>query len=255
MYLKLISANIRFDNPNDGDHTWEHRRPHLQKIIQDFLPDILATQEGRKPQLKNLESLIHHTLIDAHRDWISDRMYPCLFINEEQIKLNLSGDVWLSETPYVNGSSSFNSAFPRLCTWAQVTHLTSGEDFFVINTHLDHVLEETRVEQIKVLINEVQVHNKKNHPVILMGDFNASPFGEVRKTINEKMDLKDPWFEKQLAEETSHHGFIGSDKGDRIDWILVPKAFVIEEIKMEKNAINKIYPSDHYPILATVVPR
>jgi endonuclease/exonuclease/phosphatase family metal-dependent hydrolase len=255
MYLKLISANIRFENPQDGEHSWENRRVHLQKIVLDFFPDILATQEGRKPQLKNFESLIRHRLIDNHREWISDRMYPCLFINEEQIVLKQSGDIWLSETPYVNGSSSFNSAFPRLCTWAQVTHLASGEDFFVVNTHLDHILEQTRVEQINVLINEIKIHNKKNYPVILMGDFNASPFGEVRKTINEKLDLKDPWFEKNLAEETSHHGFVGAKKGDRIDWILVPKAFVVEDIKMEKNTFSKIYPSDHYPILATFVPR
>ncbi|MBC7539300.1 MAG: endonuclease/exonuclease/phosphatase family protein [Bacteriovorax sp.] len=259
MQLKLISSNIRYENVHDGIHSWENRRPILQKIITDFHPDILATQEGREKQIKSLCQLLPLKLVESHRQWIEDRMYPCLYINEEQIKVKSSGDIWLSETPLTPGSFSFKSTFPRLCIWMQVTHLVNNQDYFVVNTHLDHVLEETRLEQIKVLIREVENLNKENLPIILMGDFNDSPLSKVREFILNSLDLKDPWLEVGFPEETSHHGFKeDKDKqviGDRIDWILVPQAFAVEEIYLEKKSFNGIFPSDHYPLLATVIPR
>lgn len=256
MQLKIISSNIRYENPHDGNHAWEKRRPILQKIINDFHPDILGTQEGREMQIKSLAQLLSLKLVESHRDWITDRMYPCLYINEEQIKLNKSGDIWLSETPHVNGSISFKSSFPRLCTWMHVTHLVNNQDYFVVNTHLDHVLEETRIHQVNVLTNEIQKLNQQRLPLILMGDFNDSPMSAIRKTILEKLHLKDPWIELGHSEETSHHGFNGTAaNGDRIDWILVPEVFAVENIRLEKSSFENIFPSDHYPLLATVIPR
>lgn len=259
MQLKLISSNIRYENIHDGIHSWENRCPLLQKIITDFHPDVLATQEGQEKQIKCLSQLLPLKLVESHREWIAERMYPCLYVNEEQIKVKKSGDIWLSETPQTPGSFSFRSTFPRLCTWMQVTHLVNNQDYFVVNTHLDHVLEETRLEQIKVLIREVGNLNKDHLPLILMGDFNDSPMSRVRKIILNSMNLKDPWIEEGFPEETSHHGFkvIQDQKGagDRIDWILVPQAFAVEQIYLEKKSFNGIFPSDHYPLLATVIPR
>jgi endonuclease/exonuclease/phosphatase family metal-dependent hydrolase len=256
MQLKMISSNIRYENAHDGIHSWDNRRPLLQKIITDFLPDILATQEGREKQIKSLADVIPLKLVDSHRPWIDERMYPCLFINEEKIEIKSSGDIWLSETPLIPGSCSFKSTFPRLCTWMHVTHSINNQDYFVVNTHLDHVLEETRLLQIKVLIQEIEILNSRRLPLILMGDFNDSPASGVRQSILNSLELKDPWIEKGIPEETSHHGFQDEkNSGDRIDWILIPKTFVVEKIHLEKNSFNGIFPSDHYPLLATVIPR
>ena len=259
MHLKLISSNIRYENPHDGIHSWENRRPILQEIITDYHPDILATQEGREVQIKSLAELLQLKLVESHREWITDRMYPCLYVNEEQIIVKRSGDIWLSETPLTPGSISFKSTFPRLCTWMHVTHLVNNQDYFVVNTHIDHIFEETRLKQINVLITEVGKLNQDNIPLILMGDFNDTPTSNVRKSIVNSLDLKDPWLEEGHTEETSHHGFKeateGQEAGERIDWILIPHAFAVEEIYLEKNNFNGIFPSDHYPLLATVIPR
>lgn len=256
MLLKIISSNIRYENDHDGIHSWENRRPILQKIFNNFSPDILGTQEGRLPQTKSLANDLSLKLVESHRSWIENRMYPCFYVNEKNIKLNKSGDIWLSETPYIEGSISFKSAFPRLCTWMHVTHIESNQNFIVINTHLDHVLAETRIKQINVLIREIKLINEKNLPVILLGDFNDAPKSIIRKIIIEKMNLKDPWIELDLPEETTHHAFLGNKgNGERIDWILVPENFKTETIFLEKRSFNNIYPSDHYPLLATLIPR
>lgn len=254
--LTIITSNIRYANPADGAHDWPHRLPHLINFYKDTHPDILGTQEGRQPQLKELdEGLPELQLVDSHREWIDVRMYPCLFINPKTIKVIRSGDIWLSETPYVNGSNSFSSSFPRLCTWAEIEVIENSMKMLVVNTHLDHVLSETRVHQIRVLIEEVK--KISSLPLVIMGDFNEPPLTNLKTTLMNAFDLKDPWVEKNYPEETSHHGFSGSASrpGERIDWILIPKSFECLKLYLEKRSFNNIYPSDHYPLLATVIPK
>ena len=257
MKIKLITSNIRFANTGDGIHTWEKRKELLAKIYREFAPDILGTQEGRKIQLKELDdSLLGLVLIDQHRTWIDERMYPCLFVNPETVTVERSGDIWLSETPDVSGSISFQSTFPRLCTWAEITLKKTGLQIIVVNTHLDHVLASTRERQIEVLIKEVK--KTSSRPVLLMGDFNESPLTGLKQSLMSAFQLKDPWTEKGHAEETSHHGFKGSDasSGERIDWILIPNIFECENVTMVKAVGPEgVFPSDHYPILATVIPK
>ena len=155
--LKLITSNIRFSNPSDGAHDWPFRLPLLVDLYKNFGADILATQEGRIAQLKELdEKLLDLILIDSHREWIDERMYPCLFINPQTIYLERSGDVWLSETPEIAGSKSFDSTFPRLCTCAEVTLISSDKKLMIVNTHLDHILGSTRIKQVEVLIDKIK---------------------------------------------------------------------------------------------------
>ncbi|MEA9356592.1 endonuclease/exonuclease/phosphatase family protein [Bacteriovorax sp. PP10] len=254
--LRIITSNIRFSNPSDGSHDWPNRLPLLADLYQSFKPDILATQEGRQIQIKELDDSIPDLdLVDSHRSWIDERMYPCLFVNLQTISVERSGDIWLSKTPHVPGSKDFDSAFPRLCTWAEVTVKVSGEKLMIVNTHLDHILSSTRLGQIHVLINEVKKINDR--PLMIMGDFNESPLTEVKKDLMDAFGLKDPWIEKNYAEETSHHGFSGTKAvtGDRIDWILMPKNFECTSLVMDKRSIENVYPSDHYPLLATVIPK
>lgn len=256
--LKIATSNIRFANPADGHHDWPFRLPLLSEIYKNFGLDILGTQEGRLPQLKELDKQLPELeLIDLHRNWIDERMYPCLFVNPKNIFVAEAGDIWLSETPHVAGSKSFESTFPRLCTWAKVTMKSSGLKIIVVNTHLDHVLSTTRQKQIQVLISEIK--KISNLPVIIVGDFNESPLTEIKSKLLLEFNLKDPWNEFGYPEETSHHNFLG-DKcldGDRIDWILIPKKFECLNLKLEKQSMNNgsLYPSDHYPLFATLVPK
>lgn len=257
MKIKLITSNIRFANSEDGIHSWEKRKDLLTNIYRNFGPDVLGTQEGRKGQLKELdEELTELVLIDQHRDWIDERMYPCLFVNPKTIEVHRSGDIWLSETPTVPGSSSFQSTFPRLCTWAEVTFRSSGLRMLMINTHLDHILASTREKQVEVLAAEIK--KISSLPVIIMGDFNESPLTAIKQLLITSFGLKDPWTEKKFPEETSHHGFKGAEalEGDRIDWILIPEKFECDNIVLEKFISKEgVYPSDHYPLLATVIPK
>ncbi|NOT77472.1 MAG: endonuclease/exonuclease/phosphatase family protein [Bacteriovoracaceae bacterium] len=257
--LTLMTSNIRFANNDDGIHDWETRRPLLAQIYREHKLDILATQEGREGQIKELDVLLESlVLIDQHRTWIFDRMYPCLYVNPDVFLILESGDIWLSDTPDIPGSTAFESAFPRLCTWARLKCKKTNNTILVINTHLDHIKQETRKKQIEVLIIEVKKIKGPTDPLLILGDFNEPPTSQLKKELITNFELLDPWEELNHPEETSHHGFLGHEAltGERIDWILIPKSFFCNEIKMDRRYFEpQLYPSDHYPIVATVVPK
>lgn len=244
--INLISTNIRFDNPKDGNHDWAGRRPVLLKVLSQFSPSIITSQEGREPQLRSLEKGIKLKLIDSHREWIPERMYPCIFIDENIWESLESGDIWLSRTPLVPGSKDFDSAFPRLATWAKLKLKTSKKEFHLINTHLDHVLSETRIQQIKVLEEFIK---KIETPIIITGDFNESPSEKVYSFLTSDLNFKDPFSELGHLEQTSFHKFTGvNEDGFRIDWILYKGEINFHSLNLDKTADNDIWPSDHFPI-------
>lgn len=248
MNLKICSSNIRFDNPKDGTHDWAGRRQILSNFLNSINFDLLGTQEGLRPQIEDLLSLVGNlNLSDKHRDWIIDRMYPSIFFNPHKLTVIDSGDIWLSETPHIPASKSFGSAFPRLCTWAKFSN-----DLIHINVHLDHLQTNTRQEQIKVLSHEIKKINNCKY-TILTGDFNEGPQEEVMKIIVSELGLYDPWQSLNNPEEASHHDFSGASEGGlRIDWILLSKNISCEKIQLYKGSVNEIYPSDHYPVFAEV---
>lgn len=254
--LNLISSNIRFDNPADGKFSWEFRKNFLVERLLDFQPDIIGTQEGREPQLRDLASMLKDfEIIAHHRQWITERMYPCLFIRKGQFKLVASGDIWLSETPHIAGSSSFQSAFPRLCTWSILSHLERPNDkILVINTHLDHVLDFTRTRQVQVLISQLQ-KELEQFPSIIMGDFNESPDGETRKILtNNSIQLLDPWKKFKDSEHASYHQFNGNHHHQqRIDWLLHTPHFEAKSIELDSSHRDGLYPSDHFPLKVQLV--
>ena len=242
--IKLISTNIRFKNEFDGLNHWDRRKLLLQEKIEKYDPLIIGTQEGREPQLRELENLIKYNLSDLNRRWISERMYPCLFFNK--LFPLISGDFWLSQTPDKAGSKSFGSMFPRLCTWGKFFY----EDYiYVFNVHLDHIKDSTREEQARVIRDQIRKINWDNKPFILMGDFNSSPNSKVYSFLRYTLNLIDPWIELNQAEEGSFHMFKGDNhNGSRIDWILHSKHFRPHAIKFLKYEDKGVFISDHYPV-------
>lgn len=254
MELCLISCNIRFDNPADGQNSWPFRREYLAQTLLKHGPVLIATQEGRIQQLNQLkDSLKNFDIVDQHRSWIGERMYPTFFIQSKSFEYLASGDVWLSETPDVAASKSFESTFPRLMTWTKLQIKESKENLLVINTHLDHIKAETRQAQVKVLCQEIIRIWDKQSALIIMGDFNDAPESKVREIINQEFDLQDAWKLFNKTEETSHHSFKGeTQNGSRIDWILVDKRIKVTSCVMDKCTENGIYPTDHYPIICKI---
>lgn len=53
--MRIMTFNLRFENDQDGSNAWNYRRHWVVKLIEQYSPDILGTQEGRLSQLDYLE--------------------------------------------------------------------------------------------------------------------------------------------------------------------------------------------------------
>ena len=121
MSVRFATCNILFDD-GKSEPRWNERSKNLVSLIEELKPDVLATQEGRKDQLLELRDLIanNYKLLDDHREWDSIKMYPCIFVKKDTIKCLESHDRWLSETPLIQHSKSFESRWPKLATIAKL---------------------------------------------------------------------------------------------------------------------------------------
>jgi endonuclease/exonuclease/phosphatase family metal-dependent hydrolase len=251
--MRLMTFNLRFATPIDGPNEWEYRKDLVVEIIENHRPDLLGTQEGTVPQLLYLEEhLTGYRPLTAHRRVDPTCQYPTIFYRRDCFEVEESSEFWLSETPQVQRSLSWGSAFPRMVTYGRFREPGRATGFYFINTHLDHISAAARREGAR-MIREFFL--PLNHPLILAGDFNESPddpvYGEF---IQADSPFQDTWRQVQPAgqEATTQHGFDGRPRGSRIDWILTTPPFVVRRVAIVTDNQAGRYPSDHFPYEAEV---
>ena len=96
---------------------------------------------------------------------------PILY-DTARYQLKMASNFWLSETPLFP-SIGWDAQFPRACVVAQFSPVEMPDfNFTILNTHLDHVGEEARVNSVSLILEQME---QISGPVFLMGDFNAGP--------------------------------------------------------------------------------
>jgi len=254
--LKVMTFNIRFDNPHDGIHGWPYRRELVVETIMDERPDLLGTQECTAGQLLFLvEHLEGYRAILPPRPEDEDPMVqmPTIFYRVQSLRPISFGEFWLSRTPGVYKSKDWGAAFPRLFTYGKFSPLGSERPFWFANTHLDHVSSKARLEAARMIRKWI---SRKKLPVILAGDFNENPDGPVHRILTKgPRPLLDSWREKarfcEEREPSTIHHFTGVGKGGRIDWILVSPGILTLEVHLVER--REGLPSDHFPLVARVL--
>jgi endonuclease/exonuclease/phosphatase family metal-dependent hydrolase len=244
-----MTFNLRFENDSDGDDNWINRRDLLVRTILKYRPHVLGTQEGKPSQLAFLSENLDGYLISADsRLWDDYCQYPTLYYLEKYFTLVESSEFWLSTTPTIHMSKSWNSAFPRMLSYAFLETRESGQRLWVSVTHLDHISELARVEGAR-MIRDWAV--KRGAPTVLLGDFNDFPGSDVHRTLSKPLGpFTDSWQALGKAEDQqsyTHHRFTGIPTGGRIDWILASPEFKVLDAAIVNDQEAGRYPSDHFP--------
>ena len=257
--LGVLTVNLRREDDSDGPNNWPNRKELVARLIRETSPHVFGTQEGRKPQIEGLHTLLEDfVLADRHRDWDPERFYPCIFYRPDALDLLDSGDRWLSETPHVHASKSWGSAFPRLVTWAHFRTTHNPVEFLFACAHLDHMEPRAREGQVRVLAGLLREEKPDSRPIVLVGDFNDVPGSEPYRLL--AAFLKDAWLETHPSDcdGDTWHGFQGTGQGQRgrLDWILVSHDVEVLESEILHTSYNNVYPSDHFPVRALLrIPR
>lgn len=258
--LNVMSFNIRMDTPMDSMNSWQYRKDVAAQIIKDENADIIGTQEVVINQLNDLKSrLSEYNSIGVGREDGKEKGEHCaIFYKKDRFKLIDSGNFWLSQTPLSAGVKGWDAACERVTTWGILEDIESKRQVFVINTHLDHVGKIARQEGVTQLLNWADSLSN-GLPIIMTGDFNATPESDVIKHVLDTSNPKALVHTRDIAETkdglngTFHdYGKIPLEERNFIDYIFVsPKTKVMHHSVLPEK-LNDIFVSDHAVVAAQI---
>src|SRR5690242_20722389 len=185
--IKAMTYNIRYDNPGDSVNAWPNRIEKVSALIRKNNPDIIGVQEALHHQLQDLIRVLpDYTYVGVGRDDGKEKgEYSSILFRNSRFGLLSKSTRWLSETPEVPGSKSFDAAITRIVTMAKFYDKNTKREFTMFNTHFDHVGVKARYYSAAFIAGSVEGARIKNPgmPVVITGDFNAERSEDSYKAI------------------------------------------------------------------------
>ncbi len=267
--LKVMSFNIRYGTARDGDNAWGLRSGAVIEVIDTFRPDLLGVQEALRFQLDELATAMprYQEIGVGRTDGVEAGEYAAILIDRTRLELLEQGTFWFSETPSVPGSKSWGNDIPRICTWAHVRDHTSGRSFYAYNVHWDHQSQPSRERSAGLLMQRIAQRESGEDPVLVTGDFNAGESnpaferllalpeaGQTAAAGGQLFDTFRTLYPEAMGVGT-FNGFEGETGGEKIDAVLASEAWHVIESEIVRAAPHGRYPSDHFPVVATVTMR
>lgn len=250
--LRLMTYNVRFDNPNDGENAWSNRKEYLASQLAFYEPDIFGIQEALPNQVLDIATFLpKYNYIGIGRDGIGKGESSNIFFKKDRFRVQLENTFWLSETPDII-SKGWDAALNRVCTYALLIDSKTKQTFWVFNTHLDHMGELARTNSILLILSKIRELNIKNYPVFFMGDLNSEPTQEriinLKKEMNDSRDISS---EKPFGPSGTFNAFKQNvPVTTLIDYIFLSKdnPFKVKKYAVLSDSKDLKYPSDHLPV-------
>ena len=254
-----MTFNIRYNNPGDSLNAWPLRKDILASQVLFHEVQLLGVQEALHGQIVDLkERLPNFKTIGIGRDGGEKGEYSAIFYDSTRLQALGSATFWLSLTPEVVASKSWDAAITRIVTWARFRDRKTGKTFFAFNTHFDHIGKEARRESAKLLLQKV-ASIAGTTPAIITGDFNASPTDEPIRIIMDKRDPLHLTDTKEIS-ATPHYGPTGTFNGfgpkeredQPIDYIFIKGPWKVKKHATLSQTWSGRFASDHFAVLALV---
>ncbi len=256
--ITVMTFNIRLNTVSDSLNAWPYRKDKVSSTILYHAVDILGVQEALHQQMVDLqERLPAYKALGGGRDDGKEKgEYSAIFYDTTRLQLLQTKMFWLSETPEIPGSKSWDAAITRMVTWAKFKDRKTKKIFFAFNTHFDHIGKVARRESAHIILNKVK-EIAGSSPVVFTGDFNAEPADEPIRVI---MDTKDPLHltdSKELS-VTPHYGPFGTFNGFQnkerndqpIDYIFLKGKWKVLTHATISQTWQGRFASDHFSVLA-----
>lgn len=268
--LRLMSFNVRYENPNDRDsRSWRQRVIGSVKMIHREIPDIIGIQEALHGQAADLwASLPEYEFFGIGRDdGKRAGEYAGIFYQRDRFQPDEAdrGTFWLSDTPERVGSKTWGNEFARVAAWMRLVDRATGRGFYVFNTHFDHRNQPSRERAALLIAKRIDARKHAGEPVVLLGDFNsmennpgliyltgkrASVAGSDQTWQNGLVDTYQTLHASEKNRRTLHF-WSGRRDGLKVDHILVSRGARIESAAIVSG--DKPEVSDHFPVSARVL--
>ena len=292
--IRVGTYNIRTSSGDKGTpNAWAERKDDLCEFVKKLDLDVVGFQEVRYNQDEFLREKFPDYEFVGERTVPGDKRMcsvPVVF-RKDRFECEKSGTFWLSETPDVKGSKSWDSAEPRVCSYAVLKDRRSGRRFCFANTHMDHRGAVAR-EKGALLIVERMKEFGSGAPIVFVGDHNSNEAEPAARSLLRILDNalylseKAPeggwrthngwkWRDEEVSAAEAltmsvraRNSFSGSPDGNRrgrdkffercggtrIDFIYVTHGMRVVDYATRNDArpCGGLYPSDHFPIVATI---
>jgi len=256
--LNVMTFNIRLNIKSDSLNAWPYRKDNAASQIKFHKVHVLGVQEALHDQMMDLsQSLSQYKYVGVGRDDGKTKgEYSAIFYDSTRLRLLESATFWLSLTPGIAGSKSWDAAITRIVTWAKFKDATSKKIFFVFNTHFDHIGKEARRESAKLIKQRVK-EVAGSSPVIIMGDYNSKPSDDPIKILTDSTD-KDRFIDTKAVSLTPHYGPQGTfnaftpkeTDNEPIDFIFLKGKWKVLQHATLSQTWGGRFSSDHFPVFA-----
>lgn len=249
--FSVLTLNLRFGLADDGPNSWNHRKKCFPCLFKNHSVDFIGFQEANDFQTDFLKDILPEFNSVGKRSPAPSFWQNNIIFYKKTWECIHNEHFFLSPTPMMP-SRSRESRWPRQCTIGMFKN--KNRVLIYINTHFD--FDAAVQTKSANLIMERLSHLPSEPPVILIGDFNATPYhpcymiftrGDQKLKPNNRLYFKNIFKEPYPG---THHGFTGNINGNHIDWILYRGGIIPQECKIIYDTIDGVYPSDHYPLYA-----
>ena len=233
--VKVLTYNIRTNTADEEDallqNDWPHRKSLARRMLKDLAPDIIGIQEATDEQVKDLEP--------GYKVLRQEEL--ALLYRPSRLEAVEGGFVTLGEFGHPDPWGE------RWAMWEVFRSREDGRALLVVMTHLSTA--EDQVPQAEQVLRLALEKGSPGLPVVVMGDFNFDASGRLASS----------GFSDALRDRKgTFHAFKGGRTGPRLDVIGVRGCGVRHakvDTRRERVDGTWVYPSDHYPVAATIVLR
>lgn len=252
----IMSFNIRYNNPHDGENSWDNRKVELTTMLINYHPDILGIQEGLYEQNEFInQKLKEYKYVGVGReDGNQKGEYVPIFYNTNTYELLETKTYWLSQTPDIV-SIGWNASMERITTYGVFKNKTTHDTLYVFNCHYDHIGKKARRKSSKFIINLIKEKGLLDKKLVVLGDLNSMPQDAAIKILKRK--LTDSFEVSNYPKDKSVQTFNNFDNQyvsrKRIDYIFIKNINLLSYKIINDRRENGLFISDHFPVLISLI--
>ncbi len=256
--INVMTFNIRLNTSSDSLNAWPYRKDKVASTILYHEAQILGVQEALHDQMLDLQKRLpaYKFLGGGRDDGKTKGEYSAIFYDTNRLQALETKMFWLSETPEVPGSKSWDAAITRMVTWAKFKDRKTKKIFFFFNTHFDHMGQVARRESAHIVLRKVK-EIAGNSPVIVTGDFNAEPSDEPIMVITDAddplhlIDSKEKSVMPHYGPTGTFNAFKNKERNDLpIDYIFLKGNWTVLTHATISQTWQGRFASDHYAVVA-----
>ena len=261
--IDVMTFNIRTAAGRDGQNNWPLRKELVVDTIGRFSPQVVGLQEALDEQIEYLDEMLpDYRWLGIDRGLnggVGLSEATPIFYRHRELSPIESGNFWLTDTPDTppirRDGQRRRRGGGRIVTWARFHHRDTGRQVYVFNTHFTLRRGQSQLDSADLIATRVAAL-PEGAPVIVMGDFNNRAEASDTWRMATARGLRDAWL---LAEEqrgpTATYGDFGPPGealDERVDWILVGGPIAVRSAETVLHNDGGRYPSDHYPVAASL---